>query len=78
VEQLEGDTGSDIGFQHKETAVLWQDSQIYDLNSRLMNKPPVSLETAVAINGKGQILALAMLQNTGFAEFEVYLLTPKP
>ncbi len=54
-------------------ACLWQNGQVYDLNSLLTNPPKELLSGATAVNDRGQILAVAGVNGQ---YHHAYLLTP--
>ncbi len=68
--------GGDAGPGPQSVATLWMEDHIYDLNQLLASKERVNLYEAVAINNKGQILAMGQIP--GQRAIQTFLLTPKP
>lgn len=66
-------------FAEQATPTVWQDGAVYDLNQLIDPNDPlkstVTLDSASAINDRGQIVAVANDPNLGTTEF--YLLTPE-
>jgi probable HAF family extracellular repeat protein len=63
--QIVGDSGTH--------AVLWQNGNIYDLNSFIQNLPPYTSVVATGINNLGQIIGYTL---NGQDQFTGFLLTP--
>lgn len=70
------ETGGDAGIGPQTVATLWMNDQVYDLNKLLASKEQINLFEAVAVNNRGQILAIG--QARGQTKIEAFLLSPKP
>lgn len=69
------DSGQIVGAAGK--AALWQDGHCYDLETLVDPAGTRTLESAVAINRRGQILVKSQIRPSSWVESELYLLTPK-
>jgi probable HAF family extracellular repeat protein len=56
-------------------AVFWQNGNITNLNDLVPGDTPLFLQTACSINGKGQIIGIALAKGTA-NDYHAYLATP--
>lgn len=74
--QIVGDAGVGFIFYSPDRALLWQNGEMFDLNTLIAPNSSYYLIKAFDVNARGQIAVCAVQQSTG--DIHAALLTPQP